>query len=226
MSVQHAKLAGTKWKESVFGFMRRYSVLECISIAPLVHYLCLDYYYLDEKFTIDDGCVLTMSDNDHFVTNHSANNDHELSPVLYKVEGNIAIHADPEGISEYKWTFGISIADFEFSKMHSISCIGIYTGNNDAKFITFKEGKVVSCSYTNGAPYFSNVMSFELQDEDILTMKLHVTERKLYFKIFRCGVVILNQCMTEVRVDEGCRFRGLIGKGLSIKLIDFSIKQK
>ena len=223
MSVKRAKLAKYKWRDSVFGFIRRHAKAETLNIPILVQYLCLDFYWLDERFRvlIPNGSPLVLSQNGRHLSNQSLDTGVAI--------GNVFISADPEGVCEYKWTFeipkcdGIKIAD-------SPLVIGIVCkpesaeAGNVKKCIALHGGKVIKdcMDIANHIP--DSMEDCQLEHHDGGNMTLDVNEKALHFGIYRGGTAMWSGSLENIPSEKGCYSVVFVGKRLSIKLTDFCIR--
>ena len=232
--VKHAKLAPQQWKDIVFGYLRRHET-KSSRIPELVQNLCLDWYWLDEKFQImqeQEGNPVTLSENGHLVKNQSLTKG--------EFEGNFDITILSDGVAEYKWMFEMRADDgIEVSDVDSTLEIGMMALIGDTitgKCIRFERGKAYYQVY-DPEPLRTHCTNKKCawKTGDVLTMRLIMDLQArcgcegsglLCFTISRCGTIIWNECIMEGVKPVRCCLYGRIGKGISIRLIDFSVLQE
>lgn len=232
-AVKRAKSADLRWKHIVFGFIRRHSVAESISVPVLVQYICLNFYLLDERFRRTDcaNCnnetsksLLTLSADGRLVTNHNTNNHRTALWSDQIVAGSIMISTEPEGISEYEWKITVTGGDVAQIARSPLS-IGLGSLEGDVKSIAFYDGKMQKIYDQNDMTEPDFLGDCSLEKTVQMTMSLHVEDRSLHISIRRSDSILWSGIIGDVPLEKVVFLIGIVGKGHEIRLNDFSVQQ-
>lgn len=229
--------AGPKWRNTVFGYIREHSEVHTIFVPDVVQFLCLDYYWLNEKFVIkyfDDDwerSALILEEEGRLVSNHSPG--HHRGKVAW---GNIRIDDRWEGISEYKWILQVS-RDRTIKYFNSILGIGLRTEDSGLEdFVAIWKGFVHKIK-SNGCRIGAR---WELQEDQRIFLTLNVKEKMAHFQIKRPAIrkkgwafgnrkkkqsFMCIEGKWKLPLEKGYMLNAEIENGYAVRLIDFSIVQ-
>ena len=219
MSLKHVKTAPTVWRDAVFGFMREHAKSEKITVPMMLQYLCLSYYWLDEKLVFN--CKM------------------QESIATSRAIGTVHIGKYEENIAEFHWIFEIVESSTIFT------WIGLCFDVSKASGDRFEGRQIIFDSFTkqilrhqslsNIVLFKGKTRGFKLQSGDQIKMVLQVQEKKLQliFTVLRGGEVCFFDEQSGWTFDgEMCIVVRIFHKDEitissdAVKLSGFSIRQK
>lgn len=217
MSLKHVKTAPTVWRDAVFGFMREHAKSEKITVPMMLQYLCLSYYWLDEKLVFN--CKM------------------QESIATSRAIGTVHIGKYEENIAECHWMFEIVESSTIFTWIGL--CFDVSKASEDRFpgrqiiFDSFTKQILRHQSLSNIVLFKGKKRGFKLQSGDQIKMVLKVQEKKLQFTVIRGDEVcifdeqsgwtfdgkmcIVVRCFHSPHKDEISD---------AVKLSEFSIRQK
>ena len=231
MSVRRAKQAEMKWKCIVFGFIRRHMVDQGITVPLLIHYTCLHYYWLEEKFILLNPTSLALNENGRVVKSNVTPMPGPSADICDSIFGALRIGKEPEGISEYQWKISFD-GDHKENIPNSVCGIGIGSTDHDFKCLLFCKGQMMKVNgYGANSMRPESLEKCQLKGQDEVTMTLNVENRTLHFNVQRVEndslvTLVKRESIEDIQLERVYFFVGVIREGHSMKLIDFSVLQK
>ena len=214
----------SKWKHTVFGYIRRHEVDGYIYVPEVIKNMCVDFYWLDEKFVrVSDSSVLHLDEGGRLIHNFSPswvaflffrrNRNHYAN----RATGSVWISADSQCISKCKWTLQIIRGD-ELS-------IGI-TDGHIVFHIWIRKGTLRTIREDNRSGDFQyKELCHGLDSLDEVIMELDVENHTLNFSVRAPPRFTRHVEMRDLPIAK-YHLYAVLGTGNGLRLKDFSIEHR
>ena len=217
----------SKWKHTVFGYIRRREVDGYIYVPEVIKNMCVDFYRLDEKFLRGcDSSILHLDEGGRLIHNFSPSSDsfpfsignrnHDANNAIFAT-GSVWIDADSQCISRCKWTLQIIGGD-ELS-------IGITDGHIVFRNIRFRRRTLRTFRRDRIGDYVDCMMRNGLDSLDEVIMELDVENHTLNFNV-RASPLYTARVEMENLPKGKYHLHAVLGTGNGLRLKDFSIEHR
>ena len=211
------------FRHTVFGYIRRYEVDGYVYVPKVIKSICLDFYWLEEKFAENDTTLLSFEEDGRLV--HNLDSLPIETPLFwvfggFEAFGSIWIGADSQGISKGKWTLQIT------NRCLNILSIGLTDGHNILHDIVIHKDYVRGRKTGRSGRFVKSAkLRHEFDSFEEVIMELDLEDHTLNFNIRASSPRRVRIEMRDIP-KANYHLTVSLGRGHCLRLQDFSIEHR